>query len=80
MSCATQKSLAAGHIVSFQIHPKLMCATSLGKLCASDHAMNAVDEMDALNRDLKRFFDAQGAEYPVWQALERECGKYLGKQ
>ena len=22
MSCATQKSLAAGHIVSFQIHPK----------------------------------------------------------
>ena len=30
--------------------------------------------------DLKRFFDAQGAEYPVWQALERECGKYLGKQ
>ena len=59
---------------------KLMCATSLGKLCASDHAMNAVDEMDALNRDLKRFFDAQGAEYPVWQALERECGKYLGKQ
>ena len=59
---------------------KLMCATSLGKLCASDHAMNAVDEMDALNRDLKRFFDAQGAEYPVWQLLERECGKYLGKQ
>jgi len=56
---------------------KLMCATSLGKLCASDHAMNAVDEMDALNRDLKHFFDAQGAEYPVWQALERECGKYL---
>ena len=54
-----------------------MCATSLGKLCASDHAMNAVDEMDALNRDLRRFFDAQGAEYPVWQALERECGKYL---
>ena len=44
---------------------KLMCATSLGKLCASDHAMNAVDEMDALNRDLKRFFDAQGAEYPA---------------
>lgn len=32
---------------------KLMCATSLGKICASDHAMNAVDEMSALNRDLK---------------------------
>ena len=34
-----------------------MCATSLGKLCASDHAMNAIDEMSALNRDIKRFFD-----------------------
>ena len=34
---------------------KLMCATSLGKICASDHAMNAVDEMSTLDRDLKRF-------------------------
>ena len=56
---------------------KLMCATVLGKICASDHAMNAVDEMGALNRDMKAFFDAAGAEYPVWQALEAECGKYL---
>ena len=57
---------------------KLMCATSLGKLCASDHAMNAVDEMSALDRDLKRFFDENGAAYPVWQELEGECGRYLG--
>ena len=56
---------------------KLMCATSLGKLCASDHAMNAIDEMSALNRDLKKFFDANGAVYPVWQALEAEAGRYL---
>ena len=56
---------------------KLMCATGLGKICASDHAMNAVDEMSALNRDLKRFFDETGAEYPVWQELEKECGQYL---
>ncbi len=56
---------------------RFMCATSLGKLCASDHAMNAVDEMSALNRDLKRFFDANNAEYPVWCELEKECGKYL---
>ena len=56
---------------------KLMCATVLGKICASDHAMNAVEEMCALNRDMKVFFDATGAEYPVWQALEAECGKYL---
>lgn len=56
---------------------KLMCATSLGKLCASDHAMNAIDKMSALNRDLKKFFDANGAAYPVWQALEAEAGRYL---
>ena len=56
---------------------KLMCATSLGKLCASDHAMNAVDEMSGLNRDMKAFFDANGADYPVWRELEREAGKYL---
>ena len=56
---------------------KLMCATSLGKLCASDHAMNAVDEMSALNRDLKRFFEKNNAPYPVWQSLEAECGRYL---
>mgnify|MGYP004647664537 CR=1 FL=1 len=56
---------------------KLMCATSLGKLCASDHAMNAIDEMSALNRDIKRFFDENGAAYPVWQALEVEAGRYL---
>ena len=56
---------------------KLMCATSLGKLCASDHAMNAVDEMSALNRDIKRFFDENGAAYPVWQELEAEAGRYL---
>lgn len=56
---------------------KLMCATSLGKICVSDHAMNAVDEMSALDRDLKRFFEEAGADDPVWQALEREAGKYL---
>ena len=56
---------------------KLMCATSLGKICASDHAMNAIDEMSALNRDIKKFFDENGAVYPVWQALEAEAGRYL---
>ena len=54
-----------------------MCATSLGKLCASDHAMSAADEMGALNRDLKRFFEETGAAYPVWKELEREAGRYL---
>ena len=56
---------------------KLMCATPLGKICAADHAMNAVDEMSALNRDIKAFFDLNGAEYPVWKELEKDCGGYL---
>ena len=56
---------------------KLICATSLGKICVSDHAMNAVDEMNALNRDLKQFFDEHGAKYPVWQELEKETNGYL---
>ena len=56
---------------------KLMCATFLGKICASDHAMNAVEEMSALNRDLKAFFDANGAEYPVWKELENGAGRYV---
>ena len=56
---------------------KLICATSLGKICVSDHAMNAVGEMSALNRDLKQFFDEHGAEYPVWQELESDTGSYL---
>ena len=56
---------------------KLMCATGLGKICASDHAMNAVEEMSALDRDLKQLFDENGAAYPVWQSLEQDAGKYL---
>ena len=56
---------------------KLICATVLGKICVSDHAMNAVEEMSALNRDLKQFFDENGAEYPVWRELEAEGGRYL---
>jgi len=56
---------------------KLMCATPLGKLCASDHAMSAADEMSALNRGLKGFFDANGAEYTIWCELEEDCRRYL---
>lgn len=39
--------------------------------------MNATDEMSALNRDLKQFFDENGAKYTVWTELEKECGGYL---
>ena len=56
---------------------KFMCATPLGKICASDHAMNAVDEMSALNRDMKQFFEAVGAPYETWEQVEKTAEKYL---
>ncbi len=56
---------------------KLMCYTALGKLCASDHAMSAADEMSALNRDIKAFFDEAGAKYDTWRELERDADKYF---
>ena len=56
---------------------KLMCSTFIGKICASDHAMNAIDEMSALNRDLKKYFDETGIEYPKWKMVEKSAGKYL---
>ena len=53
-------------------------ATSLGKLCASDHAMNAIDEMSALKSGYQAvLLMRNGAAYPVWQALEAEAGRYL---
>lgn len=33
-------------------------------------------EACALNRDLKRFFDETGTEYPVWKQLEQDAGNY----
>ena len=39
--------------------------------------MTATDEMNALNRNLKAFFDENGAKYLVWQELEQEAAKYL---
>lgn len=56
---------------------RLISATFLGKVCVCDHAMNAVGEMCALNRDMKAFIDANGAEYPAWRELEESAGKYL---
>ena len=54
-----------------------MCSTFIGKICASDHAMNAIDEMSALNRDLKKYFDETGIEYHKWKMVEKSAGKYL---
>ena len=57
----------------------LMCATGLGKVCASDHAMNAIEEMSTLNRDLKKLFEENGADYHVWEEMEKDAEKYLQK-
>ena len=39
--------------------------------------LNAVEEMNALNRDLKQFFDENGAKYPVWSKLEKGTNGYI---
>ncbi len=56
---------------------KVMCSTRIGKICASDHALNAVEEMEALNHELKNFFKQHHAKYPNYQKLEKDAEKYL---
>ena len=53
---------------------KIMCATVIGKICASDHALNATEEMSALNEGLKRFFEAHQADCPNYRKLEKDAG------
>ncbi len=59
---------------------KVMCSTVIGKICASDHALNAVEEMSAMNQGLKRFFDAHHAEYPNYRSIEKDAAKYLNRE
>jgi len=56
---------------------KIMCATVIGKICASDHALNAIEEMSALNEGLKKFFEAHRADCPNYRKLEKDAGKYI---
>ncbi|MCR5794147.1 MAG: hypothetical protein K6G61_02200 [Solobacterium sp.] len=56
---------------------KVMCSTPIGTICASNHAMNAADEMLSLSCELKRFFDGTGAEYPVYKELEADALEHL---
>lgn len=58
---------------------KFIFATKLGKLCTSDHAMNAVDEMSALNRDFKAYIGIYGDIPKPWTDLERDTNGYLTK-
>jgi 2-dehydropantoate 2-reductase len=56
---------------------KILAATFLGKICLSDHAMNAVEEMGKLALDLEKFMDECGVDYPVWKELKLSAGRYL---
>lgn len=56
---------------------KIMCATVIGKICASDHALNATEEMSALNEGLKKFFEAHRADCPNYRKLEKDTWKYI---
>ena len=56
---------------------KIMCSTKIGQICASDHALNAVGEMTALNDDLKQFFASAGASTPVYLKMEAEAKNHL---
>jgi 2-dehydropantoate 2-reductase len=49
---------------------KAMCYTPIGRICASDHAMNAVGEMGRLATDFERFMDENGASYSEWKKLK----------
>ena len=56
---------------------KIMCATVIGKICASDHALNATEEMSALNEGLKKFFEEHRAACPNYRKLEKDAGNYI---
>lgn len=55
---------------------KLICATFLGKVCVSDHAMNAVDEMRSLAEDMEEVLRKSGVPYPVYAQLKIAMDKY----
>jgi 2-dehydropantoate 2-reductase len=56
---------------------KVMCYTPIGRICASDHAMNAVEEMGRLATDFERFMDENGASYSEWKKLKNTADVLL---
>ena len=55
-----------------------MRAASLGKICASDRTVNAIDGMSALTHDFDAFTDARGAEYPTCGNWKKRPGSICG--
>ena len=56
---------------------KLMCSTVLGKLCFSDHAMSAVDEMNVLALELEEMIHKSGVKADNFFELKQYMAKYL---
>lgn len=55
---------------------KLMCSTVLGKLCVSDHAMSAVDEMNVLALELEEMIHKSGVKADNFFELKKYIEKY----
>ena len=47
----------------------LLCKTPLGRLCASDHAMKAIGEMQVLDRAYQQLRTRSAVAMPAWAAL-----------
>lgn len=56
---------------------RLMCSTFLGKLCVSDHALGAVDEMDLLAAELEKLVQRSGVEAKNFHELKQYMLPYL---
>ena len=56
---------------------RLMCTTFLGKLCVSDHALGAVDEMDLLAAELEKLVQRSGVEAKNFYELKQYMLPYL---
>jgi 2-dehydropantoate 2-reductase len=58
---------------------KILAATFLGKICLSDHAMNATEEMGKLAVDFEGLMKKSGVPYPVWDQLRQDTCGYLSE-
>ena len=56
---------------------KLICSTFLGKVCVSDHAMSAVEEMNVLALELEEMIHKSGVKADNFFELKQYMAKYL---
>jgi 2-dehydropantoate 2-reductase len=60
-----------GSTASSAMMLKILAATPIGRLAASDHAMNAKDEMRRLYEDFCVFKHRANITTPAWDDLEQ---------